>query len=62
MTTKQNDTAALTDKQLEGVAGGILPQPSLRPVYIIDPIFIIDPAYLPRPPWGAVCNERPCKA
>ena len=26
MMTKQNDTAALTDEQLEGVAGGILGQ------------------------------------
>ena len=46
MTTKQNDTAALTDEQLEGVAGGLSPIPSLRPVHIIDPTFI------PRPPVG----------
>ena len=46
MTTQQNDTAALTDEQLEGVTGGITPIPSFRPVHIIDPI------YFPRPPWG----------
>ena len=28
MMTKQNDTAALTDEQLEGVAGGMRPLPS----------------------------------
>ena len=52
MTTQQNDTAALTDEQLERVAGGAIPLPSLRPVHIIDPIYIIDPGFFPRPPWG----------
>jgi hypothetical protein len=52
MMTKQNDTAALTDEPLEGVAGGIIPQPSLRPVHIIVPDYIIDPAHRPRPPVG----------
>ena len=52
MTTQQNDTAALTDEQLEGVAGGLSPIPSLRPVHIIDPTHIIDPGYFPRPPVG----------
>jgi hypothetical protein len=52
MTMQQNDTAALTDEQLDGVAGGIIPQPSLRPVHIIDPIYIVDPTYIPRPPVG----------
>ena len=55
MTTKQND-AALTDEQVEGVAGGLLPQPSFRPVHIIDPIYIINwndpPSFRPRPPVG----------
>ena len=52
MTTEQNNTAALTDEQLEGVAGGAIPLPSLRPVHIIDPIYIIDPTFIPRPPVG----------
>ena len=52
MTTQQNDTAALTDEQLDGVAGGLSPIPSLRPVHIIDPIYIIDPSFIPRPPVG----------
>ena len=52
MMTKQNDTAALTDEQLEGVAGALSPIPSLRPVHIIDPTHIIDPGFFPRPPWG----------
>ena len=30
MTTQQNDTAALTDEQLEGVAGGVIPIPTFR--------------------------------
>ena len=56
MTTQQNDTAALTDEQLEGVAGGggLSPIPSLRPVHIIDPTHIIDPGCFPRPPVGRV--------
>jgi len=32
MASKQNDTMALSEEQLDGVAGGIIPQPSLRPV------------------------------
>ena len=52
MTTQQNDTAALTDEQLEGVAGGIRPLPSPGPVHIIDPTHMVDPTYFPRPPWG----------
>ena len=30
MTTQQNDTAALTEEQLEGVAGGLIPEPTFR--------------------------------
>ena len=57
MTTKQNDAAALTDEQVEGVAGGWMGPEGLRLVPtpkegIIDPYFIIDPYYLPRPPVG----------
>ena len=46
MTTQHNNTAALTDEPVEGVAEGITPIPSFRPVHIIDPTFI------PRPPVG----------
>ena len=52
MTTQRNDTAALTDEQLEGVAGGIRPLPSPGPAHIVDPIYIIDPYYFPRHPVG----------
>ncbi len=44
MTTKQNDTAALTDEQLDGIAGGIMPLPSPGP----ERLPIVDPIYFPR--------------
>ena len=44
MTTKQNDAAALTDEQLDGIAGGIIPLPSPGP----ERVHIIDPGFFPR--------------
>ena len=58
MTTQQHDTAALTDEQLDGVAGGLSPIPSLRPVHIIDPIYIVDPTFIPRRPTVASGRAR----
>ena len=40
MTTQQHDTAALTDEQLEGVAGGIIPEPSLRVNMRVGPVSV----------------------
>ena len=59
MTTEQNNTAVLTDEQLEGVAGGLSPIPSLRVgmrgSYVsISPVPgpIPGTVFLPRPPVG----------
>jgi len=51
MMTRQNDAVALTDEQLEGVAGGIIPQPSLRPVHIQEAC-ANGTFFIPRPPVG----------
>ena len=54
MTTKKND-AALTDEQSEGVAGGLDPIPSLRPVQRVQSLIILTafPSTVrPRPPVG----------
>ena len=60
MTTKKNDAAALTDEQSEGVSGGLLPWPSLRPVQRVQSLIILTafPSTVrPRPPMGP-CGSR----
>ena len=50
MTTKQNNAAALTDEQLEGVAGGGRVRGSF---IMISPVPVPTTHVLfPRPPWG----------
>jgi len=52
MTTKQTDAVALTDEQLDTVAGGGLsPIPSLRPVHIQGSC-ANGTFFIPRPPVG----------
>lgn len=61
MTTQQHDTAALTDEQVDGVAGGIDIGPvGLRSVHIVDPTYIIDPTFIPRPLPLHQQNVGPC--
>ena len=60
MTTQQNDTAALTDEQLEGVVGGDpTPKPSSGPYHRSH--LHHRPHFHPTSSCGAVCNERPCR-
>ena len=57
MTTQQNDTAALTDEQLEGVAGG----GRIPGSYVsISPVPVpTSTVFLPGPPWGPCVTSSP---